>query len=914
MMVHRSRLLLLGVLGMSTIASAQFTQPASKGDWPMWRRDTRLSGYQPLPGAMVKPPRVLAKHFLGASPGTRTAADLRNTGHADDSLVCARSKVTAFDPAGQQLWISDTPGYDIDRVEWVEDLDGDGHAEVIAGAGHVGGNQQAYVILDASTGRSRGAIDIITGDFGMRGKCGAFLPETKGKQILIARSDMQSENETPRLKGELALWQLEPAGGPKRLWAYVPEEFVWFYPHMLVAPLGPKGEWHAMINSWCHVWNIDLATGKLVNHTTWDTKSASPRQYGWSELIDADGDGHLDYVNVSLTKHVDMLRNVDGRLELAWSHGWMDSVTTEQRALRPMTAPIVDLDGDGKLEVIAGLFDGLGDKRWHLYVWSAAAGEQKAEELDITPLATVSLDAAASKSRVMICARSKTVQFDPPDALEAWKFADGKLTKLWEHKGARLRQTPVADNMRLSASDTAMKVGWPVTPDVDGDGKSEFITTDVDGGRERSWGEDASGAIVEKPAPLPAVTPTQPSLKLPDLAGATMPYFLAADVDGDGRNELLLYDNTNVAITNIDGDALRVKEKIPSTEIPIVCDLLGDGKPVMLTAGRVTSGDLYVRARKADGSQLWEYVFPDSAGCGQYSDRPHFFTVGHFTGGKQLDVFTYSMKPQSRGYVLDGRTGQPVFRQNEVPGIERHFNAMGGRASVYDFNKDGKEDMLFINPDFYCVADGSTGNMLAGPVALQPLLGWWAAYASPALLEPAGGGTPFVYLGGAYSSRAAISLDGKQKLFKEWLATERWPLLIDGQRFAEGLLPPTKSHPTWRAAHIEADGTLRLFEAMTGKHLWELKVATSGCAMVSGDVDGDGEGEIVFGGRDGTLYCIGDGGTAPRIVWKLPLGAPIVSVLLADVDNDGKSEIIASVGDGFVYVLDEEPAEAQHAK
>ena len=44
-------------------------------------------------------------------------------------------------------------------------------------------------------------------------------------------------------------------------------------------------------------------------------------------------------------------------------------------------------------------------------------------------------------------------------------------------------------------------------------------------------------------------------------------------------------------------------------------------------------------------------VFPDSAGCGQYSDRPHYFTVGHFTGGKQLDVFTYSMKPQARAYL-----------------------------------------------------------------------------------------------------------------------------------------------------------------------------------------------------------------------------------------------------------------------
>lgn len=74
--------------------------------------------------------------------------------------------------------------------------------------------------------------------------------------------------------------------------------------------------------------------------------------------------------------------------------------------------------------------------------------------------------------------------------------------------------------------------------------------------------------------------------------------------------------------------------------------------------------------------------------------------------------------------------------------------------------------------------------------------------------------------------------------------------------------------------------------------------------MVSGDVDGDGEPEVLIGGRDGHLYCIGDGGSEPRAVWKVSFPAPVASVLLADLDGDGKSEIAVSVGDGFVYVLD----------
>src|SRR5437879_5194176 len=39
---------------------------AADGQWPMWRHDGRLTGYQPLPGAMKQEPRVLAKYFVGS--------------------------------------------------------------------------------------------------------------------------------------------------------------------------------------------------------------------------------------------------------------------------------------------------------------------------------------------------------------------------------------------------------------------------------------------------------------------------------------------------------------------------------------------------------------------------------------------------------------------------------------------------------------------------------------------------------------------------------------------------------------------------------------------------------------------------------------------------------------------------------
>lgn len=866
----------------------------------MYRHDTGLIAYQPLPGEMKSAPKIVAKYFLGAAPGSTTAAALRPN-EAGDVVMLARGQLRAFDAHARELWTADTPGYDIAQVLWIDDLDADGKNEIVAVANHVGQTQQAYVILDAATGKKRGAIDIVTGDYGFRGKIGSFLPHSKAKQIVIVTSAKQAEVGMSS-NGEIALWSLEPNAGPKRLWSYKPPEFTLFYPHLMVGPLGAHGEPQAVIDSWCHVWNIDLATGKVVNHETWDPHASSPRQYGWSELVDADGDGHLDYVNVSLTKHVDMLKNTGGQLKLAWTHGWTDAITTEQRALRPMCEPIVDLDGDGKMEVVAGLFDGLGDKHWHLYVWDGATGAAKSETLARAPLDSVQLD-RKSKTRTMLCSHSMTVQFDPPTPLEAWQDQNGKLTKVWEHGGVRLVQDAAPETDTRVTSDTSLQTGFARMITTD-DGKPAFETTDIEGGATRAWGLDDNGQIIEKklPSPIPGLaTPATPPL--PQLAGTTVPFLLAGDVYNTGHNNLILYDNATATITKLDDGTITPIEKIPSAEIPTICDLLGDGKPVLLTGGRTETRDCYVAARDSNKKELWRYVFPQSAGCGQYSDRPVYTTVGHFTGSKNLDVFTFSMKPQARAYLLDGKTGQPIWRKEEVPKIERHYQEFGGRACIYDYNHDGCDDIFFANPDYYCVGSGKDGSLLVGPIFVTDIVHFWSAYSSPTILDR--DNNPFVYLAGAYSTRASISIDGTRQLFRDYLPTERWPLLIDMQRFTEGLLPPSKINNHWRVAYLESDGTLRAFEADTGKKLWSLPLHTNITSIVSGDVDNDGEPDLLFGGRDGNLYCVRDDGVQARIIWKLSLGAPIASVILADVANTGKSAIAASVADGNVYVLHE---------
>jgi outer membrane protein assembly factor BamB len=866
----------------------------------MWRHDGRLTGHQPLPGAMKQAPRVLARYFVGAEQGTPTLADLRGTGKKEDIIIAARARLTAYDPQGKRLWESAPAGYVMDHVEWVEDLDGDGHNEVIAVAGHMGITRQAYLILDGRTGAQRAAIEISTGDYSWSGHCGSYLPNQKGKQIFLVTSSCQAVGGPPASYGQFSLWSFDGSEVTQR-WAWTPTEHVLYYPAVTVADLNGDGRFHAVVDSWCHVWNIDLATGAAVSHTTWDPQGANARQYGWNELVDVDGDGKLDFVNISRTKHVDVLRNVGGKLQLAWTHGWPDPVTTEARSLVCPSDPVVDLEGTGHKQIVCALFDGLTDKRWHLSICDAASGAERVQMPDLVPLASVPLW-GTNGPRALLCARSSLLEYQPPEACEVWRLHDGKMEKLWSLGNAQFLLKPGASDDRRAFYFNAVNVQWAVTGDVDGDGRPEFFTR-ANGASTgaQAWGLNHDGALVAKPGQLPASPANPVPRRIPPLQGAMPPYLLAADLNGRKPNEIMVYDNTNVTVLRLEKNKLRRVEDFASSEIPVVCDLLGDGKPCLLTGGRGPDGNLWVQARDANKKTLWRFTFPHSGACGQYAERPHFFTVGHFTGGKHLDVFTYAAKPAARTYVLDGRTGTVVWQREDMPAIERHYQPLGGRVSVWDFNHDGADDVLFCNPDFYCVADGKSGNLLVGPVNLEPLLKWWAAYASPALLERAGA-EPVVYLGGVYSCRASISPDGKRGLWREYLPTERWPMRAGNCGFNEGLLPPSKTRG-WRGAQMEADGVLVCFDAATGQHLWRMQLPTATGGIISGDVDGDGEAELLFGGQDGNLLAVRDAGDHGEVLWRKRFDAPVGTPILADVNGDGKSEIVVSVGDGYVYVL-----------
>ena len=96
------------------------------------------------------------------------------------------------------------------------------------------------------------------------------------------------------------------------------------------------------------------------------------------------------------------------------------------------------------------------------------------------------------------------------------------------------------------------------------------------------------------------------------------------------------------------------------------------------------------------------------------------------------------------------------------------------------------------------------------------------------------------------------------------------------------------------------DGTLRVYDAMTGAARWEERLDAWG-TLIAADVDGNGADEILFSSEKGRLLCLENRaapGTGSHVRWANELDGIPGQAIFADVDGDRLGEIL-SVSDGF---------------
>src|SRR5439155_7985801 len=94
----------------------------------------------------------------------------------------------------------------------------------------------------------------------------------------------------------------------------------------------------------------------------------------------------------NFAKHYEVLVNEGGKLKEAWHVGWADSVTTGKVALSWPLPAYADVDGDGRLDLVVSVFDGDGEGAWAIRVHDALSGELKFKQPGMMAARVVDVD------------------------------------------------------------------------------------------------------------------------------------------------------------------------------------------------------------------------------------------------------------------------------------------------------------------------------------------------------------------------------------------------------------------------------------------------------------------------------------------------------------------------------------------
>src|SRR5262249_44839421 len=136
----------------------------------------------------------------------------------------------------------------------------------------------------------------------------------------------------------------------------------------------------------------------------------------------------------------------------------------------------------------------------------------------------------------------------------------------------------------------------------------------------------------------PTAVPSGPDLsRIPLTVGPAVEPPLVADLDGDGKPEVVLYRNGRVTLYQYGGErGFAETVAYPSDGAPAIADLDGDGKLALILGSASTTSDPVIRAIQPgkEGRKLWEVTLPRPARPGLPYGRSLYFQTGQFTGRK----------------------------------------------------------------------------------------------------------------------------------------------------------------------------------------------------------------------------------------------------------------------------------------
>ncbi|HPK03671.1 MAG TPA: VCBS repeat-containing protein [Candidatus Sumerlaeota bacterium] len=890
----------VGPLVLSGLAVAA-TAGQAPGEWLQWRRDAQRTGYSPAAGRIVAP-AIVGQAELGGVEDWLVLTPAA-VGEAPVELP---ARLQPFDrAAARREW-------GLDR--WL-DIEGTGEPEPVQER-----SRERYFQLDPN--------------------------ETRYDRVLFESTREKTMPATDTQRG----WRERRVDGQwQRLWTSEPDT-VYEQPMVIRADADGDGREDVVVTVHYRIMAFDVETGEKIR----ELRYSNYRNYGEVHAADLNGDGRPDFVQlVKFPAHLEVILNTAEGFEVAWFEDVMRGrITDTENSLRTPFNPIVDVDGDGRLDVVYVRYNQRGDGEWHTLVLDALTGETKHEIPGFVAREIVNM---GPDGRAWIFGTRSDGRFIPLRGGAAMhEIRDGEARLVWE--AAELgwcdwlpnpwhdaRSASIYPKSRLAVS-AETGLGWLHRAGTDGveqlvlyrfagDEGREVGAAGLPGGEAVAFREQTGELLVRTTRPKADFNGQAWGLAsrlvgTEELAGRVDAPVVFREADGAPRVVVPDLLGGVMCLDLAQPDAPRTIWRRPGLG-------MGSGRGAVVARGE---GDVrFPTFIEADARGAARVVQVDSAGETRWTVElprtPARLNMEEEQGGiAQL----MALPLQSAGVddlavtglqsnlhsgftiALDGRNGEQLWRQERSGRVGVH-NAEGvlevearGYGGNWPFaglpKADGTEDLVSAFPDIIYTADGRTGEFtLHHCTQFGTFMDYDAQgdvyrnkasfYAIPIVL-PEGviyGGCPYVT--GLWRVEDAFA--GFQ-----WRTAYHAPLY---HRFPRPMQVAASLGEDGRRQLIGweyAKGMLTCRDLLEGDLRWTLAIAEgdAGDSFVGCDLDGDGRDEVLLCTPQ-ELVAVGEREGAGAILWRLALAAPCHEPVVADVDGDGAAEILLPCDDGRLYVV-----------
>ncbi len=860
-------------------------QGSQVGLWPLSRHDAQNTAKADVAGRFARAPKEVWR-YGGLPPGSSYMqpvvlpvgkAFLRQVG----------SGLEVVKPDGSLIWERPTAG--VGSIIAVMGFGGPDRQAVLATAGNNG-----YGLFDLASGKTLWTWsppkNAYQGGYN-------FAPRPVGGRLFAF----------PQNTIEGHAFDFTELGPPREVWHERYPNTYWanFGPYVVLADMDNDGREDLLLAgkpSYFAV--IDTQTGKIkfdIKYPVPDHEGTG-RPYGLLQAVDIDGDGYRDAVMVScqVEEYVGIVRNDGGKaFGYVWSRFIEHDLPDDFYELRPNVTSFSDVNGDGKREMVVGLFNIEGDKKWHTVVFDAFGGwdARLADLPDRYFWGCYDLD---GDGRAEIITSTETARRNA-DAAPV-QAVDGKTFK----DIATIEKAALTTTSGRLPRDTGFYAQrmTPIYVGIGAKPQGLLVTRPGAGAREQLW-RIVGGASVFEPfevadaarsvmLSLGSDRISEPNMAFtPPARRASVGVYNPLVCQAGARRELVMARtdlDVQGGVPNLSKNGTFTSSWKIRGSTPSVWQAAGGRRIVCATDWQRDAVYLYDPDRSARPLTAIELPYPPVRTAGMLipygADRPRVF-VPLLTG------------VHTRAQAVYDAVGRQVWLDEKEGPHPRQAALFRG--------SDGQLKFFVDNHGKHLIVDEATGK------SRMVARGWYmdipdrhdgAKYVLP-IIGPFGPNRDLrIVLSPGLENLEILDIEGRR------LAKTPYGGIYE-RSFCGSAMAKIRDGVRWDIGMATVEGIFHSADAITGQDRWTLDLGVKSSTLPQiavADIDGDGRDNYVFGMINGDLVALDERNGKGVILWKQRFASAVRNTIVADLDGDRLAEIIVETDDYAIRVLKPSPS------